>query len=140
MSTADDLCSPGSHPHSDRPNWRPAETIDGYLENCREGLEEYSERRAAKLFGISRVELWRWKLLAAIPEDLFDRLLELDPKPSTKSLALIAQALIGGKASPDTECCPHCGGILRLRRRVSPKAAKVVNDWLAGHTATEVQR
>jgi integrase len=40
--------SPGSHPHSDRPNWQPATTIDDYLRNCREGLEEYPDRRAAK--------------------------------------------------------------------------------------------
>ena len=31
--------SPGSHPHSDRPNWRPAETVEEYLNNVREGLE-----------------------------------------------------------------------------------------------------
>jgi hypothetical protein len=41
--------SRGSHPHSDRPNWRPAETYDEYVSNCQEGLEEWSERRAAKL-------------------------------------------------------------------------------------------
>ena len=46
--------TPGSHPHSDRPNWRQAETLDEYLANCREGLEQYSDRRAAKLMGVSR--------------------------------------------------------------------------------------
>jgi hypothetical protein len=128
--TQDDHGSSGSHPHSDCPNWRPAETIDGYLENCREGLEDYSERRAAKLMGISRAELWRWKLLAEIPEDLLERLFEVKPVPSTKSLALIAQAFKGGNDNPDVECCPHCGGILRFRRRVSPRVAKIVADWL----------
>jgi hypothetical protein len=129
--TADDRCSPGSHPHSDRPNWRPAETINEYLANCDDGLEKYSDRRAAKLWGVSRAELWRWRLMADIPDELLDRLLELDPLPSTKSLALIAQAARGGKASPDVECCPHCGSIVRFRRRISAKAAKVINDWLA---------
>ena len=85
-------CSPGSHPHEDRPNWRRAETIDEYVNNCREGLEQYSDRRAAKLFGVSRAKLWRMQLMAEIPEDLFDRLLQLRPVPSTKALALIAQA------------------------------------------------
>jgi hypothetical protein len=123
--------SPGSHPHADRPNWRPAETIDEYLSNCREGLEEYSDRRTAKLFGISRAELWRWKLMAKIPEDLLERLLTVRPMPSTKSLALIAQTLLDGKLDPDVECCPHCGGVLRFRRRVSAEAARVVARWLA---------
>ena len=31
------------------PNWQPAATINDYYRNCREGLEEYSERRAAEL-------------------------------------------------------------------------------------------
>jgi hypothetical protein len=65
-------CSPGGHPHSDQPNWRPADTIVDYLANCREGLEEYSDRKAAKLWGISRAELWRWKLIGELPEDLFE--------------------------------------------------------------------
>ena len=67
-------CSPGSHPHSDRPNWEPAETANDYLRNCREGLEAYSDRRMAKLLGWSRAHLWRAKLMAEIPEDLFERL------------------------------------------------------------------
>ena len=29
--------SPGSHPHSDRPNWQPAETIADYARNIRVG-------------------------------------------------------------------------------------------------------
>ena len=49
--------SPGSHPHSDRPNWRPAETADEYLRNCREGLEQYSDRKFARLTGMSRIGL-----------------------------------------------------------------------------------
>jgi hypothetical protein len=60
--------SQGSHGR----NWSPAETFGDYVRNCREGLEPWSERRAAKLLGISRAELWRWKLTAELPEDLFD--------------------------------------------------------------------
>ena len=35
-------------------NWQPATTAEDYLRNCREGLEEWSERRFAKLSGIPR--------------------------------------------------------------------------------------
>jgi hypothetical protein len=33
-----DTMLPGEHSHSDRPNWRPAETADDYFSNCKEGL------------------------------------------------------------------------------------------------------
>jgi len=67
--------SPGSHPHSDRPNWQQAETIADYARNIREGLEEYSDRRAAKLLGRSRIHVYRAKLMAELPNALFERLL-----------------------------------------------------------------
>ncbi len=44
-----DQCSPGSHSHSHRPNWQPAETVEQYLRNCQEGLETYSEQRLANV-------------------------------------------------------------------------------------------
>ncbi len=125
-------CSPGSHPHSDRPNWRPAETADGYMRNCREGLETYSERHLAKLLGISRARLWRWKLMAEIPEELFERLLtETNHVPSTKELANVAQALNGHGPSHDVERCPHCGEVLRVRGRWRSSTARIVNQWLS---------
>ncbi len=126
-----DTGSPGSHPHSDRPNWQPAETVDEYVRNCQEGLETYSERRMAKLFGISRARLWRWKLMAEIPEELFEQLLaETNHVPSTKELANVARALNGHGPSHDAERCPHCGEVLRVRGRWRPGTAKIVNDWL----------
>ncbi len=124
-------CSPGSHPHSDQPNWRPAETFEDYLSNCREGLEEYSDRRAAVLRGTTRIELWRWQMMAAIPDDLFDRLLHGCPELGAKGLAQIGQALSGGRADADAECCPHCGGVVRFRPRVGAKATKIIADWIA---------
>ena len=57
----------GSHPHSDRPNWQPAETLDDYARNCREGLEDDSDRRAAQLLGRSRMAVYRAKLMAGLP-------------------------------------------------------------------------
>jgi len=123
--------SPGSHPHADQPNWRPADNLHDYLQNCREGLEEYSERRVAKLFGVSRAEIWRWKLMSELPEDLFEALLKAKRRASSKSLAAVALALRGAGNQADTERCPHCGGVLRIRARVSSDDVKIVNAWLA---------
>jgi hypothetical protein len=72
----DDTGSPGSHGR----NWSPAETLEDYLRNCEEGLETRSERRVAKLMGVSRAELWRWKMMAELPEDLFEALLGTSAK------------------------------------------------------------
>ena len=95
--------SPGSHPHADRPNWRKAETFEEYLANVQEGCEEYSERRAAKLLRVYRTELWRWRMMALLPESLLERLLVLRPRLGTKGLAQIAQVLSGGKRTRDVE-------------------------------------
>ena len=131
---------PGSHPHSDRRNWQPAETIEDYVRNADEGLEEYSDRRAAKLMGVSRAWIWRAKLMASLPKDLFDRLLDdgrgRGHMPSTKELANIARALQGKGESADVECCPHCGEVLRVRGRWRAETAKVVNKWLSERKAT----
>lgn len=119
--------SPGSHGR----NWAPAETIDDYLRNCREGLEPYSERRAAKFFGWSRMQMYRVMLVVRIiPNDLFDALIEQRPKvPSWRELAKIARAL-SGEAVTETECCPHCGAVLRVRS-ISATSAAIVTKWLS---------
>src|SRR5262245_12547004 len=89
--------SPGSHPHSDRPNWSPADNIEDYLRNCREGLESFSDRRIAKFLGMSRVEAWRSQLMAELPEGLFEHILAKTRgskiRLTTKALAQIAVAL-----------------------------------------------
>ena len=121
--------STGSHPHSDRPNWQPAETIEDYIQNCNDGLETYSERRAAKFMGISRAALWRMKQICNIPEALFERLIEADPPPSARQLANIGRAL-KGQPSGEAEHCPHCGGLLRIRSGFSDELAKIADDWL----------
>jgi hypothetical protein len=126
--------SPGSHPHSDRPNWRPAETFDEYLSNCRDGLEKFSERRAAKLLGVPRAQLWRWKLMAEIPKDLLDLILATAKrekiKLSTKMLAYVGQSLRTWNVGRDVECCPNCGHVLRVRRHVHPKVVACINAWV----------
>jgi hypothetical protein len=133
-------CSPGSHPHSDRPNWRPADNPDDYLRNCKEGLEKYSQRRMAKLLGISRMQAWRWELMAQIPEDLFNLLMEKSKrKPSTKSLAAVGEHLRnqlnggGHMVKHDDETCPNCGYVLRRRHHMSDETIKIVNEWLAAN-------
>jgi hypothetical protein len=105
-----DLCSPGSHPHSDRPNWSPAATIEEYLDYCAEGLETYSDRRAAKLLGVPRSHVQRMRLAAGVPEDLFERLLSARRAGglvlSLKTLAAVGKALDRGRGR---------GGALRMR-------------------------
>jgi hypothetical protein len=130
MSTTDLSGSPGSHPHIDRPNWQPAENLSDYLRNCEAGLEVYSDRHLANLMGISRAHVWRMRLVANLPDDLFDLLLKLRPVPTISELASISRALSGQSLSHGAEYCPHCGGLLRIRRRWRDSAARVVNDWL----------
>jgi hypothetical protein len=134
--------SPGSHPHADRPNWRKSETADDYLSNCREGLEEWSQRRYAKLAGVSRAQLWRQHWMAALPDELFDRLMkhfrDKGQLPTSKLLAQISMALDAWLADPDgdvmgdTERCPHCDGVLRFRPWLSADVWDVVADYLRG--------
>jgi hypothetical protein len=127
-------CSPGSHTHSDRPNWRPAETVDEYVINCREGLENYSERRMATLLGMSRVHLWRAARMAELPDDLFERLLAAGVR-STKALAAVAHMLAKANNVAEVERCPHCGEVLRVRKHINVKAIEVVRQWLADRGA-----
>ncbi len=137
MSAPNSNFSPGSHPHADRPNWQPAETADEYFRNCQEGLETFSERRAAKIMGVSRIKLWRWRRTAEIPDDLFERLMtELDHIPSSRELANIGQAVCGKNTSPEAECCPHCGGLLRLRGRWRESTRRLVRDWIKAKRST----
>jgi hypothetical protein len=138
--TEDAKCSPGSHPHSDRPNWRKARTFEEYQRNCEEGLEQWSERRAAKLLGLSRVTLWRAQMVAEIPGDLFDRLLvaaSAGKIPMSERLfAAIGRALkTGDLLHREVECCPNCGHKLRVRPHISHAAIKIVSDWLNGAEA-----
>jgi hypothetical protein len=121
---------PGSHPHADQLNWRPADNPWDYLRNCYEGLEPYSNRRLAKLFDISRAELWRWQLMAELPDDLFEMLLKAPRRQSSKSLAAVAVALKNGAPAGEVERCPHCGWTLRVRPSVSRENIKIVVEWM----------
>ena len=126
-----DAMLPGEHPHSDRPNWRPAETPDEYLLNVHEGLEKYSEERFTKLLGLGRMQSWRARQIAKIPKGLFDRLLKGDFK--TKQLAQVGLAISRGgegRQFAEIERCPHCGEIIRVRRLIGTKASKIIQQWI----------
>src|SRR5438105_2488735 len=93
--------SPGSHPYSDRPNWRPGDDdVDELLtEKIADALRDgKSERHLAKLLGLSRMQLWRARMMAQIPEPLLERLHEARRtgrirQLSSKLLAAIGRAL-----------------------------------------------
>jgi hypothetical protein len=126
-------CSPGSHPHADQPNWRLADNPWDYARNCQEGLETFSERHFAKLFGISRAELWRWRLMANLSDDLFEALLKAPGiKASSKSLAAAALLLERGpyELTEAAGLCPHCGGVLRVRLRAPREYIRIIARWV----------
>jgi hypothetical protein len=117
-------------PGSQRRNWSPAETVDDYLRNVEEGLEPHSDRRFAKLMGVSRTHLYRVNLIAQLPDDLFDALLKQRPgPPKLRELANIALAMRGHDTS-ETDRCPHCSGVLRRRLGFTQASADIVNRWI----------
>lgn len=123
-------------PHSDRRNWQRAATVDEYLRNCREGLEEFSERRFAKLIGLSRATLYRAKLMAELPEELFERLVAAGVR-STKAMAQVALAL--KRDTPfahDVERCWQCGAVQRRRAHINKAARDAVRSWVGNSTVT----
>lgn len=123
--------SPGSHPHSDRKNWRPSETLEEYLRHCREGLEAYSERRVSKILGTNRVGLWRAKMVSSIPPELFELLVEQSDPSSVRELANIGRLLSEGDISKEIETCPHCGGVTRERAGISVNSLTILKSWNA---------
>jgi hypothetical protein len=129
MTVIDELGVGGGPLGSHGRNWAPAEAIADYPGNCREGLETWSERRAADLLGCERIELYRRKRMAELPDDLFEALLTSGSKPpSSRELANIARALAGCDAT-ETERCPHCGALLRVGKVCGAEHAAIVNKW-----------
>jgi hypothetical protein len=95
------------------------------------GLEEFSQRRMAKLIGISRIQLQRSILIAEIPEELFEQLLALKVRLSTKMLAAVGQAFRRGRKTTYAEHCPRCGHLLRVREDFPAEITDAINQWLA---------
>jgi len=63
--------------------------------------------------GVSRHFLARAKMVASIPEDEFERLIESDNPPNARKLELLARRRTGKKTMYERRC-PHCGGLLRI--------------------------
>jgi hypothetical protein len=82
---------------------------------------------------MSRIQLWRIQMMASIPEELLERLFDLRHAKGTgvssKQLAAVGAALSGKPQKQETECCPQCGSLLRIRG-ISPEIVGVVNAWL----------
>lgn len=133
MKRAPKTGSPVSH--DERRNWKPADTFEEFMANCREGLETFSERRAAKLLGVSRADIQRWVFMASLPKDLFERLLtshrQTGRRIGEKEMAAIALALQGRTRSHEVEHCPHCRGVIRVRLPWHKTTGKIVNEWLS---------
>ncbi len=110
------------------PNWQPATTIDDYLRSCEEGLEEYSDRRAAKLLGWSRMRVYRAKAAASLPDALFEHLLAQGCR--MRDIANVALAFERGEEHAEAEHCPHCGGQLRVRSQITTAARTAIRAWL----------
>lgn len=136
MSAHPDLdpCHPGSHPHVDRRNWRPAETVEAYFTKCREGLEDFSERRLALLLGMSRVQLWRCEMMAGIPRGPFECLVRLPGGVSSRSLTAVDAALSGNSPRQENEQCPCCGHVLRVRGRWPEAMQGEIDAWIGEQT------
>jgi hypothetical protein len=82
------------------------------------------------LLGWSRVRLYRAKMMAEIPADLFDQLMAAGVL-SSKAFANIGLSLQRGRNAVDIERCPHCDRVLRLRVKVGDVARDVIRSWLA---------
>src|SRR5258708_36833177 len=104
-----DTCSSGSHPQSNRPNWQPGDDDADELltQKIADALRDgKSERQIAKLLGISRMMLWRGKVMSAIPDVLADRLMV--PRTGGKALLHVAWTLSkpDNYANAATHCSP----------------------------------
>jgi hypothetical protein len=118
-------------------NWQPGDddTEDLRLQKLRDALRDgKSEREIAKLLGLPRSFIWRAKKLSHIPQELFDRLLAA--RVGSKALIYIGRlcenAENGVEEPPpiETQCCPNCGHVLRVRAMGAGRALDVFNKWI----------
>ena len=132
MSIADDG-SPGSHSHSDRPNWQPGDddAEELRLQKIADALRDgKGERQIAKLLGVSRAWIWRAKKYSRIPGGLYERLQAA--RVGRKALLYIARYCDDGEL-PDAEVeyCPHCGHRLRVRSyKDISQAFDILDKWI----------
>ena len=87
---------------------RKIRPVAGDLGACR------SDRDIEAAFGISRRSLAQARLVASIPDDEFERIVESDePGNRVKKLVLLARRR-AGKCTEYVRRCPYCGKALRL--------------------------
>jgi hypothetical protein len=108
-------CSPGEHPNQDRRNFR----LEDYLAMCRAGEAAFSVAEAARVMGVSRASLYRWMWLASVPAAEFEAAVaHVMGRGLTSTTAVVDEIKRRtGKARVYSECCPHCGGVIRTRER-----------------------
>jgi hypothetical protein len=126
--------SPGSHPHADRPNWRPGDDdIDELkLQKLTDALRNgISERELAKLLGTSRTAHWRWRTMAQIPRGLSERLLKAHV--GMRALIFIGRIWVDPDNAPkaEVERCPNCGHVLLVRNKGLLRALDIMKQWWA---------
>ena len=80
------------------------------------GPARSERRKAIDAAGISRGQAWRAEMVANIPADIFERLIEGDNPPTVSRLVEIGRQFAGLPPSTPParrlKCCPHCGGDL----------------------------
>src|SRR5688572_16350369 len=98
-------CSPGEHPHADRPNF----TFDDYLQMCRDGETKFSLSEVARLLGVSRMRLHRWMIFASVSDEEFEETLDGLMANGRLSDTSIASEIKRRQGTARTyhECCPH---------------------------------
>src|SRR5262245_47273795 len=135
--------SPGSHPHSERPNWQPGDddAEELQLQKIKDALRDgKSERQIAKLLGVSRMMFWRGRLISAIPDGLLERLFRA--RVGTKALIYIARLGCDPNNIPavEIERCPHCGHALRARNKSILRALDIMQQWIRDGSPDEPGR
>ena len=109
-------CSPGEHPHADRPNF----TLEDYFRMVQGGEAEFSLSEVARLLGGSRMTVHRWMNFASITADEFEAVLD-DFRAKGKALSTTAVSdeikRRTGLARTYEERCPNCGHVLREHTR-----------------------
>jgi hypothetical protein len=145
--------SPGSHPHSDRPNWQPGDDDADELQRQKLGdlfRNGGSERQIAKALGWPRTKVQRLKAMTEIPEPLRERLGQAWKSGAIRRLSVKSWAAIGRLIREveekgddarllcgEVERCPNCGHTLRVRHSVEPAAFKIIADWYVEQEARE---
>jgi hypothetical protein len=111
-------CSPGNtpNPHADRPNF----TVADYLRMCRDGEAEFSLSEVARMMGVSRMTLHRWRIMGSVSDEEFEAVLD-DFRAAGRQLSTTAGSdeikRRTGRGRAQHECCPNCGYVLRTRVR-----------------------